>query len=100
MPAAPDSRPTDDAVTDRIRIRNARQHNLKGLDLDLPRRALVVVTGPPTVLIVEGAPGEAQFLADALRRQAGDHHITERHLADAIEQLMAGRDGGVRARIP
>src|SRR5262249_36026282 len=31
--------------------------------------------------------------ADALRREAGDHHITERHLADAIEQLMAG-DGG------
>ncbi|MGH7474895.1 MAG: excinuclease ABC subunit UvrA [Longimicrobiales bacterium] len=29
-----------------IRIRNARQHNLKGLDLDLPRRSLVVVTGP------------------------------------------------------
>jgi catechol 2,3-dioxygenase-like lactoylglutathione lyase family enzyme len=27
--------------------------------------------------------------ADALRRKAGDHHITEQHLADAIEQLMA-----------
>jgi catechol 2,3-dioxygenase-like lactoylglutathione lyase family enzyme len=33
-------------------------------------------------------------LADTLRRQAGDHHITERHLADAIEQLMAGGDRG------
>ena len=29
-----------------IRIRGARQHNLKGFDLDLPRRKLVVVTGP------------------------------------------------------
>ena len=29
-----------------IRIRGARQHNLKNLDLDLPRRALTVVTGP------------------------------------------------------
>ncbi len=29
-----------------IRIRGARQHNLKNLDLDLPRRSFVVITGP------------------------------------------------------
>ena len=29
-----------------IRIRGARQHNLKNMDLDLPRRRLTVVTGP------------------------------------------------------
>jgi len=29
-----------------IRIRGARQHNLKGIDLDLPRRRMTVVTGP------------------------------------------------------
>jgi excinuclease ABC subunit A len=29
-----------------IRIRGARQNNLKNLDLDIPRRRLVVVTGP------------------------------------------------------
>jgi excinuclease ABC subunit A len=33
-------------LKDRIIIRNARQHNLKGFDLELPRRSLVVVTGP------------------------------------------------------
>ena len=29
-----------------IRIRGARQHNLKGLDLDLPKDQLIVITGP------------------------------------------------------
>ena len=29
-----------------IRIRGARQHNLKNIDLDLPRRVLTVITGP------------------------------------------------------
>ena len=33
-------------MDDWIRIRGARQHNLKNLDIDLPRRALIVVTGP------------------------------------------------------
>ncbi|HHW4679875.1 MAG TPA: excinuclease ABC subunit UvrA, partial [Xylella taiwanensis] len=32
-------------VTDLIRIRGARTHNLKNLDLDLPRNRLIVITG-------------------------------------------------------
>jgi len=32
-------------MKDRIRIKGARQHNLKGFDLDIPRRAITVVTG-------------------------------------------------------
>jgi len=33
-------------MNDPIRIRGARQHNLKDFDLDLPRRQLTVITGP------------------------------------------------------
>jgi excinuclease ABC subunit A len=33
-------------MNDPIRIRGARQHNLKGIDLDLPRRSMTVITGP------------------------------------------------------
>src|SRR5574342_1126877 len=34
------------APPDRIILRNVRQHNLKGITVELPRRALTVVTGP------------------------------------------------------
>src|SRR5437867_8410093 len=33
------------AVVDWIRVRGAREHNLKNLSLDIPRNALVVLTG-------------------------------------------------------
>jgi len=39
----PDSKPV--RQTDEIRIRGARVHNLRDLDVDLPRDALVVITG-------------------------------------------------------
>jgi len=42
LPGAGGSGPEEDGY---IRVRNARTHNLKGIDLELPRDALVVITG-------------------------------------------------------
>ena len=36
----------DDAGQDAIRIRGARQNNLKNVDVDIPTGELIVVTGP------------------------------------------------------
>src|SRR5215213_10006054 len=33
-------------MKDRIVVRGARQHNLKGFDLEIPRRSYTVITGP------------------------------------------------------
>ena len=33
-------------MDDRIRVRGARQHNLKNIDLDIPRAEMTVITGP------------------------------------------------------
>src|SRR4249919_1565338 len=33
-------------MKDKIVVRGARQHNLKGFDLEIPRRAFTVITGP------------------------------------------------------
>jgi len=45
MPARPDSPAVPPADAPTIRIRGARTHNLKNIDLDIPRQKLVVITG-------------------------------------------------------
>ena len=39
------SSPAPSTGPDRIRLRGARLHNLRDVDLDLPREAIVAVTG-------------------------------------------------------
>jgi len=43
---APRGPPDRNGMDTHIRIRGARQHNLKNLDLDLPRESFTVITGP------------------------------------------------------
>ena len=44
-PRQRDERPVSDLGTALIRVRGARTHNLKNVDLDIPRNRLVVITG-------------------------------------------------------
>ena len=45
-PEPPLAEPTAPVPSNAIKIRGARTHNLQGIDLDLPRGKLVVITGP------------------------------------------------------
>ena len=44
-PPAADKAPPRSIEATQIRIRGARTHNLKNIDLDIPRNQLVVITG-------------------------------------------------------
>jgi excinuclease ABC subunit A len=55
-------------VSRTIRIRGARQHNLKGIDVDLPRRAITVVTG------VSGS-GKSSLVFDTLYAEGQRRYV-------------------------
>jgi excinuclease ABC subunit A len=80
-------------VKDRILVRGARQHNLKGFDLEIPRRSFTVITGP-------SGSGKSSLAFDTIYAEGQRRYVEslsayarqflermEKPLVDAVEGL-------------
>ncbi len=85
--------PFDPPRSDAIRIRGARQNNLKGLDLDLPLNELIVVTG------VSGS-GKSSLVFDTLYAEGQRRYVETfspyaRQFLDRMDKPQVDRIEGI-----
>src|SRR6202163_2971820 len=85
--------PFDPPRTDAVRIRGARQNNLKNLDLDLPLNELIVVTG------VSGS-GKSSLVFDTLYAEGQRRYVETfspyaRQFLDRMDKPMVDRIDGI-----
>ncbi|MEW6073320.1 MAG: excinuclease ABC subunit UvrA [Planctomycetota bacterium] len=81
--AAPGALLPPPAAGDRIVVRNARIHNLRHVDVDLPREALIVVTGP-------SGSGKSSLALDTIHATGRQRFVES--LPTYARQFLAARD--------
>ncbi len=108
-PARQDHQAATGSADGMIRVRGARVHNLRGLDVDIPRDRLVAVTGvsgsgkSTLAFDVIFAEGQRRFLQGLSPGQRGQLDRWERADVDRVEGLPAAvcidqRSGSTAAR--
>ena len=91
-------------MSESIRLRNVRVHNLQGVDLDLPKRKLIGFCGPSgsgkSSLAIDTlyAEGQRRYLDTFSTAERGQIEQPEKPDADEMVGSLITVDGGWTAR--